>query len=230
MSALVLTERDARLLAYLAAHRECPVDLLAERFFAANPYTGVANKSPGRLCARRIAQLRRHGFVDTLRLRERAGAREVVVLAGRADQVVGEGASRRRVPNATRSHHARTLDAIGLVRRDLARRGGRLVDFRVEAELRRAAMGRRRTRRGDAFCAFPDAECSVRQPGAPGAPGTAVTRVAVEYVTAKYSDEDIRLKHEGFSLAYAGTLWFADNARTAARVTRLVGAPCSVLS
>ncbi|MCC7075078.1 MAG: hypothetical protein IT383_27445 [Deltaproteobacteria bacterium] len=227
MSTLVLTERDARLLAFLAAHRECPLDVLAERFFATNPYTGAANRNPGKLCARRLALLRRHAFVDTLPLRELAGARKLVVLAGRADQVLGEGASRRRVPASTRTHHARTLDAIRLLERDLARRGARLVDFRVEAELRRAAMRRRRTRRGDAFNAFPDAECTVRHPEASR---TALRRVAVEYVTAKYSDDDIRAKHEGFSVVYAETLWFADNARTARRVARLVGAPCAVLS
>lgn len=56
-----------------------------------------------------------------------------------------------------------------------------------------------------------------------------VQRIAVEYVTSKYTDVDIVAKHESFA-RFHNVHWFADRPHTAERVARLTGAKCAVLA
>lgn len=230
MTTLVLTARDMDMLAFLALHRECPLELLAKRFFSRNPFTGVENRNPEKQCARRLADLRAHGYLDTSRVREREGGRARVVahVAAKADSPLDERAARRSVNPKERVHHLRTLDAIREIEERVKARGGRVVDFRVEAAIRAAAQRGRRTRGGDTFEAFPDAVCTVAFRTEHGR--ERVVRIAVEYVTSKYASADIREKHASFSSQYDEALWFADKRRTASRVALLTGETCSVLS
>ena len=227
MPTIVLTARDLDLLAFIALHRECSLEQLAARFFAKNPYTGVPNAAPEKPCARRIAELQRHGYVESSRIADGRRRRVVVRAATRADPVLDERASRRTLRPNERSHHLRTLDAIDRITEDVRRRGGRVLDFRVEATIRAETQRGKRTHRGASFDAFPDAVCTV---AVPTPAGEDIRRIAVEYVTSKYCDADIFAKHDSFGGAYDGALWFADTRRTAARVTRVTGAACTVLS
>lgn len=226
MTTIVLTARDMDLLAFLALHRECTIEQLAARFFAKNPYSGAVNKSPDKPCARRVAELQRHGYLETARVAEGRKRRVVVRVAAKAEAPLDERAARRSVNPKERVHHMKTLDAVQRIEESVRRRGGVVVEFRVEAAIRAEAQRGRRTRRGDSFDAFPDAVCTVAFP-TPN--GERRERVAVEYVTSKYCDADIRAKHESFAGEYDQALWFADRPRTAARVRRVTGGTCSLL-
>ena len=228
MSTLVLTARDMDLLAFLALHRECPLDLLAPRFFAKHPYTREAHAVPIKPCLRRLRQLCAHGYVDLAAIKDAPGraSRRVARLARRADDPLHQAAARRAVPAKERLHHLRTLEAVHAIELDVRRRGGRVVEFRLEGAIRAEAQRGRMTRRGESFESFPDAVCTIAYPSPSG---ERVVRVAVEYVTSKYTDADIYAKHESFPRTYDGALWFADNARTAERVRHITGGACALL-
>ena len=227
MTTIVLTARDMDLLAFLALHRECTIEQLATRFFARNPYSAAPNRNPEKQCARRVAVLQRHGYLETSRIADGRRRRVVVRVAAKSDAPLDERAARRTVNPKERVHHVKTLDAVQRIEESVRCRGGRVVEFRVEAAIRVEAQRGRRTRRGDSFDAFPDAVCTL---AFPTPHGERRERVAVEYVTSKYCDADIRAKHDSFAAEYDRTLWFADRPRTAARVKRLTGDTCSLLS
>jgi hypothetical protein len=223
----VLTARDMDMLAFLALHRECSLEQLAQRFFQRNPFTGALNKNPEKQCARRMRELQAHRYLDLSHVNDGRKRRVVARVAARADAPLDERAARRTISPKERVHHLKTLAAVEHVERSVQRRGGRVVEFRVEAAIRSEAQRGRRTRRGDAFDAFPDAVCIV---ALPSAHGERLVRVAIEYVTSKYCDADIRAKHESFADAYDEALWFGDRPRTSARVKRITGATCSLLT
>lgn len=229
MTTIVLTARDMDLLAFLALHREVPVDLLARRFFAKNPFTGAPNAVPLKPCTRRLRDLSAHGYLHLERVTETPGrrSRPVARIAERADNPLGQRAARRSINPKERIHHLRTLEAVRRVELAAQRRGGRLIEFRVEGALRAAAQRGRKTRRGDSFDAFPDALCTIAYPRNGG---QRVVRIAVEYVTVKYTSAAIDAKHDSFQREYDGAAWFADKRSTAERVKRLTGATCSLLT
>jgi hypothetical protein len=105
--------------------------------------------------------------------------------------------------------------------------GARLLSFKVEAAIRAATTRGRRMARGDRFESFPDAVCAVVTRSA-GQARTA--RVAIEYVTSKYTSADIAEKARSFACAYDDALWFADKPGTARRVEAITGARCIVLT
>lgn len=228
MTALVLTERDRELLAFLAVHRACTAELLAERFFSKNPFTGAPNTKPDKALERRLTALRRHGHVSLSRVRCDDGmVRAFVRPAAAADPLLGDRASRRVVPRSGRSHHVRTLEAVRAVEESVRRRGDRFVSFQVEAAYRAARQRGRRTRNGDGFESFPDAVCTIAVRGPAGS--WRVVLVAVEYVTSKYTDADIAVKRASFACTFDDALWFADRPRTAERVQAITGGTCAVL-
>ena len=227
MTTLALTERDMEVLAFLDAHYAVALPHLAALFFHTNPFSGAKNANPLKACERRITALREHGYIALDRVRDRGRVDLVARPARAANAPLGRAASRRRVAVVERVHHLRTLDAVEAMKLVVAQRRGRIVSFRLEAALRAEKHRGRRTRRGDWFESFPDAVCTI---AVPGPNGERVFDIAVEYVTSKYTDADIRAKSESFRRAYAESFWFADRSRTAARVARIVGGKCSTLS
>ena len=136
-------------------------------------------------------------------------------------------APRRRVPAGKLAHHARTLDAVAVVQRMALARGARVVEVRMEGELRRELLRGRMTRRGASYPRVPDAVCTIEVPSAGGL--SRRTEVAIEYVTEKYTSKDIVTKAAAFA-RFSKVLWFADRPATQARVARLTGARCGLLS
>jgi hypothetical protein len=141
-----------------------------------------------------------------------------------APRVTGAASTRRRIAPQKAEHHIRTLDALTLLEASLVG-GWRVVEVETEPELRRVEQAGRFLRKGDAMSALPDAVMTVE-----GVKRGVLTRlrVAVEYVTTKYSDADILHKHRGFA-SFDNVVWVADRRSTADRVRRLTGRKCSVL-
>ncbi|MBI1948562.1 MAG: hypothetical protein HYS27_22940 [Deltaproteobacteria bacterium] len=227
MTSFVLTERDMELLSFLEKHRSFPLPLLAERFFAKNPFTRTRNTNPLKACERRMTALRAHGYIELDRVRIAGKPHVMARVATKADNPLGVDASRRSIGTRSRVHHIRTIDAVHELERSVKARGGRVVSFTLEPQLRAREQRGRKTRRGDDFEPFPDAVCTV---SLPDAGGEQRFDIAVEYVTSKYTSADIREKHESFRRLYKHAFWFADRDRTASRVRHITGGTCSILS
>jgi hypothetical protein len=219
---LSLTARDVELLRYLSAHKAAPIDVLAGRFFACDPKSGKANRDPTHAARRRLAALAAAGLVRsrTSRLATQ-GLTTTIAVAPKGARALGAAAP-RPIPVKGADHHAATLRALERARAPLTAEGLKLVDYKLEFALRAEVQRGRATVRGEAFDAFPDAVLVVED----GA-GRKV-EVALEYVTSKYTDEQISEKAADFT-RFARTLWVADTKTTAARVARLTGALCSCI-
>lgn len=225
--ALALTSRDLALLAFIAANRAVPSDLLAARFFASNPQTGQANSKPVRACERRLQLLASDGYVWLTSFHDGDDHRDVAMLGPASCGITGKRPGRVRIPPRKRAHHVRTLDALAQIERSIQKNGGRVVRTRLENDLLVEQLGGRWTQRGDAFDACPDAACTIEI-------GEGDQRrtfeVAIEYVTSKYASEDIIAKRDSFAGDYDHVFWCADRPRTAARVRKLTGERCTVLT
>jgi hypothetical protein len=230
LSPLVLTDRDYELLEYVSKLRGVPIEHIAMRFFAADPYTGTPNKNPTRACERRIRDLARDGYLRLVREHDGERRRRLVVLGQRsnplgraAERPIGGRARMRRVPARNGAHHVRTLDAVAYAERDIVGRGGRVLAVTLDGDIRGAALRGRRTVFGEKFPAIPDAVMKVKLANG------SVFDIAVEYVTSKYTSADILEKHAAFA-SYGQVIWVADKQRTAERVFALTGARCRVAS
>lgn len=248
MKAFSLTDRDIELLEAICAFRAVPIEQLAARFFANNPFTGAENRNPEAACARRLATLSAAGLVMKFSLHDgstaggaargddgslrRRGMRVLVGLGPKAETVLGSQA-RRHVPIRKLAHHARTMDALLLVEESVRARGGRVIAARIEQQVRSDQQRGRFLQLGDSFDPFPDAVCTAELPFSSGsAVEMRRVEIAVEYATGKYTDEDIKHKHEGFTAdaGYDEVLWFADKAATRERVKRVTGGTCSIVN
>lgn len=218
----MLTARDIDVLEHITARRGVPIEHVAARFFAADPFTGKQNRNPTRACEQRVRALVRAGYLALVRQHDGRQRRQLVVLASGVNGMTCERASKRRVHARNGTHHVRTQDALAKIERGVKRLGGRVLSVRLDADVRGDEQRGRLTTRGDVYPAFPDAVCRV------ALPGLGVGEVAVEYVTSKYTDADIVKKHESFD-RYHAVIWVADRPRTAARVRALTGMPCAVL-
>lgn len=109
--------------------------------------------------------------------------------------------------------------------KQIAARGGVLVEARVEHQLRGLEQRGRRVRSGDKLPSFPDAVVIAE---VVHAGERRRVEIAIEYVTSKYTDADILAKHASFA-RFGNVYWFADRAHTAERLRRLTGASCAVL-
>lgn len=230
-AAFRLTQRDLALLRFVSAQRMVTVNHIAVAFFGTNPIDGSANTRPERACLRRLRYLQVHGCV-WLDFRSDGVSRRQMVTAGpNAERVLGANTTAEnprpalhRIPPRRRAHHVKTLDAVALLDAHLARFGARIVSVKHDAELRAEEQKGRRLQRGEKLRPLPDAVCVVESRD-----GKRRHTIVIEYVTSKYCDADIREKHESFA-RFPHVLWCADRASTAARVTRLTGKRCEVLS
>jgi len=224
---LSLTARDLALLAFITTNRAVPVDLLAGRFFADNPQTGQVNTQPVRACEQRLQRLAAAGYLWLTAFHDGEHHRDVAMLGPVAGAITGKRPGRVRIPPRKRAHHVRTLDALEEIRLSIEKNGGRVLRTRLEVDLRVEQLGGRWTQRGDAHDACPDAACTVEI-------GEGERRrtfeVAIEYVTSKYTSTDIVEKRDSFGGDYDHVFWCADRPRTAARVRKLTGERCTLLS
>ncbi len=221
---LFLTDGDLEILAFIAAHRAVPFDVLIACFFRTNRRTEQPNHAPERTCARRLRALERGGFVRTTTIGSSPGTvTRAASVTSSAARILGT-APPRALAVRNRQHHVATVRAIDELRMRVEKKGGRLVAAALEDDLRSRAQRGRRTRAGQDYEAYPDAVVTVVVPRESG--DTQTLCIAIEYVTAKYADADIRRKAEGFR-RYDRTLWVADREATRARVERITGARCA---
>jgi hypothetical protein len=224
--AVALTQRDLAMFGVIGANRAVPRDLVAMQFFAVDPVTGKKNVNPLRACDRRLQILARAGYLWLTTFHDAGRARTVVMLGPAAAGITSSRPARNRVPPRKRAHHMATLDALAQIARDTNGRGALVTRTRLEVDIRREQQGGKFTLKNDAFDACPDAAVTIEE-NAHGVRGT--REIAVEYVTSKYTDKDIAAKHDGFKANYDGVMWFADRPRTAERVQRITGMPCTTL-
>ena len=113
-------------------------------------------------------------------------------------------------------HNLKTLDALHQVEREVRSRGGRVIDFKMEAQLvRENFKGRVFGGPGQQVLPkFPDAVLTASYPDG------SHESINVEYVSSKYTDKMISEKARAFS---GRVVWAASNARTAARVHAITG-------
>lgn len=204
---MVLAPRDLQLLRFIAEREAVPALVLVAAFFLRHPLTGQTNRDPAHACRRRLAELERagwivrHGGAHHFVTLSSVGARRLQVEAGRAPAL----------KNAV--HHAKTVEAVGRVLDAVGAAAGATV--RMENAIRQERIGGRFVKRGDDLDVLPDAE--LRLPTG--------ERIAVEYVTSKYADEQIKKKALGLA-HYDRVFFFADRAGTAQRVMRLTNREC----
>lgn len=107
-------------------------------------------------------------------------------------------------------HHFATLKALERIEKEADAKGDRVLDMKLEGELIRDNFkGHVFDRRGEVRGKFADAVVTVQH-----ADGT-VEDVNVEYVSSKYTNEQIADKAKNFQ---GRVIWAVDNTRTAARV------------
>jgi hypothetical protein len=97
-----------------------------------------------------------------------------------------------------------------------------VVRVQLDGDMRASLRAGRRTQKGDVYDVMPDAVLTIEMPGRPR------FDVAVEYVTSKYTDADIRAKQQAFS-KFAQTIWVGDRRHTAERVHALTGERCELI-
>jgi hypothetical protein len=225
---LTLTERDLAILDRLDDLLGVPVEHIKMDFFSFDPFTKKKNTNPERACDRRLRELARHRYVRFVRESDGERRRQLVVLDTGAEDVHRDSrpavkyARRRRPPARHGAHHIKTLDAVASLRRSIEARGGRVVRVQLDSDMRANLRAGRRTQKGDIYDVMPDAVLTIEMPGRPQ------YDVAVEYVTSKYTDADIRAKHHAFT-KYASTVWVGDRQHTAERVRALTGERCQLI-
>ena len=170
-----------------------------------------------------MATQRASGHVQRSVSRGRAGIESTIRLTPRAARQFQTSPTASAGHPKAREHFAQTLRFVEQWRRTLAP-NEQIAEVILEPVLRAREQKGRATRAGQTYDSFPDAVCVVHRTSADGT--VVVERIAVEYVTGKYTTADIRNKADSFSGAYARTLWVADRASTARRVTTLVGEDC----
>lgn len=215
-----MSPRALAMLRYLADAGEVPLHVLIAAFWPEDdPSTGEANARRWVSSQQRAGHILKsppRGLDTTVRLsRSAAAVFEPPVSAG----AVGH-------PRA-RAHHAATLKYIEQVKADLGP-NQRIVRVMLEPQLRAAVQAGQGSRLGQTYDSFPDAMILVEETLPDGT--TRQRRVAVEYVTSKYTSQDILDKATSFDANYDGTLWVADKARTKQRVEGLVGGSCACLT
>lgn len=125
------------------------------------------------------------------------------------------------------AHHAATLRYVEQVRSEL-KPNEVIAQTLLEPQLRAQIQAGRGTRRGQTYDSFPDAVLVIHETTPDGV--IRPRRVAVEYVTSKYTTKDIQGKCASFACTYDQVMWVADNRRTQARVERIVGGICACLN
>lgn len=214
----MLTPRDLEALEFIRHHKAAPLDVLGALFFARHPTTGAPSKHPAAAAASRLSRLQKEGYVSLGSAIEKGRTKRTryVTVTRKFTSLVGKPPV-KGVHGRSYDHHFASLRELMLLKKRLEREGYVVHSADLEHALRGRIQGGRRVEPGDAFGSFPDAAITAT------APDGQFLRVAVEYVTSKYTDLSITEKAESFNRDYAGVRWVTDSPRTAAKVERLVG-------
>lgn len=220
--AVKLTPRDLEVLRFVGENKAAPLDVLGPMFFGDAP-TGVANRDPAHACRRRLKALADAGYVELKGIRgQKAGQRtHSVTLTRQAADALGTVRPALLHPKG-RDHHMATLRCVEQLRSRLAKQGAVLVSVALEHAVRSAEQRGRGTRRGETYASFPDAVVIVRDASG------AESRLAIEYVTSKYTNQMIAGKANDFA-GYDDVVWVADRVSTSRRVEALTGERCAWL-
>jgi hypothetical protein len=207
------------MLRYLAESGEVPLHVLIAAFWPEDEPASAESKARAW-----IVQQQRAGVVSRSAPR---GLATTVRLTPKAAQVFEGRVSPGSVghPRA-RGHHAATLRFIEDIKAGLGP-NQRLADVVLEPELRSRVQAGEGSRRGQTYDAFPDAVVVLEETMPDGT--VSRRRIAVEYVTSKYTSQDILDKADSFNSNYDSVLWVADKARTKQRVETLIGERCACL-
>jgi hypothetical protein len=218
-----VSPRVLRLLRYIADSGEVPLHVLIAMFWPDEDPPEAATKAE-----RWVERLSEQNLVERRAARSGAAIDATVRLTPKAAATFERPTSATTVsqPRAWR-HHAASLRYVEHYK-GLLGPNERLVEALLEPQLRSRIQAGRATKRGETFESFPDVVLLVEAMLPDGS--TATRRVAVEYVTSKYTSQDIKDKDESFSANYDEVRWVSDSARTKARVERLTGAECTCLA
>lgn len=121
-------------------------------------------------------------------------------------------------------HHVQTLNAVRHLEDHYRAQGISVVGFRTESQLIREDFAgktfdsryrqRLATENGSVSLKYADAVVTIRHPDGHS------EDVSVEYVSSKYTDDQIREKHKAFT---GRVVWAVSSSATAARVTAITG-------
>lgn len=215
-----MNARTLLMLRYLAESGEIPLHVLIAAFWPDDEPAIAEPKARTWVAAQQrddlVERSPPRGAATTIRLTPRA--------ARIFEQRVHPGAVGH--PRA-RAHHAATLRFVEDVKRGLPP-NQRVAEVILEPELRSRLQAGHASQKGQTYDAFPDAVVVIEEMTPDGT--VSKRRVAVEYVTSKYTSQDILDKAESFAAGYDDVLWCADKARTRQRVETLVGGACACLS
>lgn len=217
-----LTDRDRQLLAFLVQHKAAPMDVIARRFFAYNPFDGTVNSNPERAARTRLKSLAKAGMVSYRKRRLSTQGEMYIVqpLSAGAHAIAAQLPT--TVPSRNLDHHAATHKAVLKVREEFESRGYVILKELQDMQVRSDALGGRITKKGDAYSAFADGVLHVRDPS-----GQERT-IAIEYVTSKYTNQMIVDKFNQFK-NYDSVYWFSDKVSTTTRVNHLTDGGCVLL-
>lgn len=208
-----LSERDVRVLNFIAGVHVAPVDVLAKRFFATHAQSGRKNTNPERACVRRLDELARAGYLVAATVadspsKERGG--RVYALGRAGGAALGEPL--RGVTPKRMHHHVQTLRHVEVIRDELAAEGRAVVKLELE-------RGEGASRERCAGRHVPDAILTLDDG----------STVAIEYVSTNYTDDMVREKGAYFAERYGSVRWSANSPATRARVLRVAREPCDVI-
>jgi len=208
------------MLRYLADSGEVPLHVLMKMFWPDEEEPTAARRTRDW-----VQQARKAGLVKLSPERELT---TTVRLTAKAAATFEQRVSPAMVghPRA-RGHHAATLKFVEDIKAGLGP-NERLVEGYLEPELRAKVQAGKATQRGQVYDSFPDYVGVIETMWADGS--VTRRRVAVEYVTSKYTSKDILDKASSFEANYDEVRWVADSARTKARVERLVQKDCACLT
>lgn len=222
-ASIKLTPRDLEVLRFIGENKAAPLDVLAPKFFASNAATSSANRDPQHACRRRLKALGDAGYLDMKSIRgQKQGLRtQSITLTRQAAEALGTPRPAQLHPKG-RDHHMATLRAVEQLRAQVVKVGSTIIKVTLEHALRSEEQRGRSTQRGETFASFPDAVVVVR------AASGAEQRIALEYVTSKYTNQMIADKAADF-VHYDSVVWVADRVSTSRRVEALTSETCTWL-
>lgn len=217
---MIVSARGLRMLRYLADAGEVPLHVLLAAFWPEDEPRAAETKARAW-----VTEQQRAGLVSRSVPRGLDTTVRLTPKAGRVfEQRVAPGAVGH--PRA-RGHHAATLRFVEEVKARLPPNQV-VVEVVLEPELRARVQAGQGSKKGQTYDSFPDAMVVIQETMPDGT--VSQRRVAVEYVTSKYTSKDILDKADSFGSAYDDVLWCADKARTKERVELLVGGSCACLT
>lgn len=222
-----ITDRDYKLMQYLAQVGNAPVDVIAKRFFEIDPRSGKLNKDPMHAAERRMSTLRKEGYIESFvagnsALKEPGGT--IVLLSDKSAKLLG--ITPKKVHMNHRHHHYQTLRLVENVCDDLRTKGISVTEIKLEDSLRASHLSkkekkylRREMDKGGVNFNGDSGKWNVPDAAIFGtdSEGKEIV-VAVEYLSSNYSEKDFKDKKTILSdTRYHSSYVASDNKLTVAR-------------